>query len=90
MSRPAVFDGHNDLLSCLWAMNDAEGRAFLEGWDGAISLPACRAGGFAGGFFAMWVPGKRRMPPIRWPPIALIRRSAWTRPIASRSNRRQS
>ena len=63
MSRPAVFDGHNDLLSCLWAMNDQEGRAFLEGWDGAISLPACRAGGFGGGFFAMWVPGEKEGAP---------------------------
>lgn len=54
----AIFDGHNDLLSRLWAQGDNEGRAFLDGWEGAISLPHARAGGFAGGFFAVWVPGE--------------------------------
>lgn len=52
-----VFDGHNDLLSCLWYEGDRAGRGFFEGRKGDISLPLCRAGGMAGGFFAIWAPG---------------------------------
>jgi len=41
-----VFDGHNDVLL-------AE-RSFLEpSDDGHLELPRARAGGFAGGFFAI-------------------------------------
>lgn len=58
MTPPAIFDGHNDLLSRLWFDQDSEGRGFLQGRDGDITLAACRAGGFAGGFFAIWVPGE--------------------------------
>lgn len=52
-----VFDGHNDLLSCLWRAGDLRGEGFFGGRVGDISLETCRAGGFAGGFFAIWVPG---------------------------------
>ncbi len=52
-----VFDGHNDLLSCLWSDGDRAGTSFFSGRKGDISLEACRAGGFAGGFFAIWAPG---------------------------------
>ncbi|MDO9637014.1 MAG: membrane dipeptidase [Pseudotabrizicola sp.] len=54
--RP-VFDGHNDLLSKLWAAGDRTGAAFFNGTDGDVDLAKCCAGGFAGGFFAVWVPG---------------------------------
>lgn len=54
--RP-VFDGHNDLLSKLWAAGDRKGAAFFNGAEGDLDLEKCRAGGFAGGFFAVWVPG---------------------------------
>lgn len=63
MPATAIFDGHNDLLSCLWAAGDREGRAFLDGWNGMISLENCRKGGFAGGFFAIWVPGEKEGAP---------------------------
>lgn len=53
-----VFDGHNDLLSCLWAAEDRDGFGFFEGRTGALSLDNCRRGGFAGGFFAIWAPGE--------------------------------
>lgn len=66
----AIFDGHNDLLSRLWAQGDHKGRGFLDGWEGAISLPHARAGGFSGGFFAVWVPGEAADAPA---PMATFR-----------------
>lgn len=52
-----VFDGHNDLLYRLNAAPDR--RAAI--WDGSdakghLDLPRIKAGGFAGGFFAVYVP----------------------------------
>ncbi|MDR0809124.1 MAG: dipeptidase [Gemmobacter sp.] len=58
MTRPAIFDGHNDLLSCLWAVGDSTGESFFAGREGMLSLESCRAGGFNGGFFAIWAPGE--------------------------------
>jgi membrane dipeptidase len=49
-----VFDGHNDVLSCLLLENSLAGEAFFAGRDGDIDLLKCRAGGFGGGFFAVW------------------------------------
>ncbi len=55
-----VFDGHNDLL---YRLNAApERRAAI--WDGSqaaghLDLPRMKAGGFAGGFFAVYVPSPR-------------------------------
>ncbi len=66
-----VFDGHNDLLAHLWAAGDRTGQAFFAGREGgAVDLARCRAGGFAGGLFAIWVPGGggRGMRPV--PPDA--------------------
>ncbi len=54
MTGIAIFDGHNDLLSCLLAEGDATGASFISGRGGDIDLAKCRAGGFAGGFFAVW------------------------------------
>ena len=54
MSDFLIFDGHNDLLSCLGAENSRTGAAFFAGRDGDIDLEKCRAGGFGGGFFAIW------------------------------------
>ncbi|MDR5651700.1 dipeptidase [Ruixingdingia sedimenti] len=72
--RP-VFDGHNDLLLHLWQAGDATGRGFFEGRAGHIDLARCRAGGMAGGFFAIWVPGQHGLPdagaglPPAFPPL---------------------
>lgn len=65
-----VFDGHNDLLSCLWGDGDTLGNGFLTGTEGDITLQACRAGGLAGGFFAIWAPGPREGAPD---PMATLR-----------------
>lgn len=55
MGTIPVFDGHNDLLSCLWHGNDGAAAGFFAGRDGDIDLGKCHAGGFAGGLFAVWV-----------------------------------
>ncbi len=55
--EPAILDGHNDVLLRLW--NDggkAAARGFIEGRGGHIDLPRARAGGFGGGFFALYAP----------------------------------
>jgi membrane dipeptidase len=56
-----VFDGHNDVLLRLHrhAGTDAV-AAFLDGEDkGQLDLPKARAGGFAGGLFAIFVPSTK-------------------------------
>ncbi len=65
-----VFDGHNDLLLNLWESGDRSGESFFSGRDGDLDLAKCRAGGFAGGFFAIWVPGDRATDPD---PMAQVR-----------------
>jgi membrane dipeptidase len=48
-----IFDGHNDLLLRL----AGNVRSFFQnGHEGHLDLPRMRKGGFAGGFFAMFVP----------------------------------
>lgn len=60
-----VFDGHNDALTRAYNAGLKAQRAFLEGGaDGHIDLPRARAGGFAGGLFAVMAggdPASRRM-----------------------------
>ena len=57
-----IFDGHNDVLLRLWRLGDFAGRRFLDGdGEGHLDLPRARAGGLAGGFFAVYVPGNLRM-----------------------------
>jgi membrane dipeptidase len=60
-SEPAVtllpiFDGHNDTLLRLYRADPAEGDSFFGGGRGHIDLPRAKAGGLAGGFFAVYVP----------------------------------
>ncbi len=57
MSVP-VFDGHNDVLLRLWQKKSASAvRDFLDGDGiGHIDLPRLKAGGMAGGFFAVFAP----------------------------------
>lgn len=52
-----VFDGHNDILYRLNADPDRREAIWL-GTDGSgqLDLPRMRAGGFAGGFFAVYIP----------------------------------
>ncbi|WP_308917970.1 dipeptidase [Jannaschia sp. LMIT008] len=60
-TAPIVFDGHNDLLSKLWRAGGlAAVDGALMGRDGALDGPKARAGGFGGGFFAIYVPDPDR------------------------------
>ncbi len=56
--RIPVFDGHNDLLLRVWrAAPEERDRMWVEGGAGGhLDLPRMRAGGFAGGLFAIFVP----------------------------------
>lgn len=59
MAGVKVFDGHNDSVHHIRVSDD--GCAFLDGGDrGHIDVPRALAGGFAGGFFAVFVAGPRR------------------------------
>lgn len=50
-----VFDGHNDTLTRIHTVDRQPLRTFLDGRDGGhIDLPRARAGGLAGGFFAVF------------------------------------
>ncbi len=55
LKRPVIFDGHNDVLLKLWAMDSDARQGFVAGYDGMIDVPKARAGGFGGGFFAIYV-----------------------------------
>jgi len=55
--QPAVFDGHNDVLLKLYKAGGAsQAESFVTGCDGHIDLEKARAGGFGGGFFAVYIP----------------------------------
>lgn len=52
-----ILDGHNDVLSKLHAKLPLDpADAFINGYEAAIDLPKSRAGGFTGGFFAIYIP----------------------------------
>lgn len=53
-----VFDGHNDVLLRLWLKKDSDPAADFLGGDGKghMDMPRMLKGGFAGGFFAIFVP----------------------------------
>lgn len=56
-THPAIIDGHNDVLLKLYLAGGlAQAGTFLTGRDGALDLPKAQAGGFGGGFFAVYVP----------------------------------
>jgi membrane dipeptidase len=47
------FDGHNDTVL---SMKETGRSFFEESAEGHVDLPRAKAGGLAGGFFAVWVP----------------------------------
>ncbi len=52
-----IFDGHNDTLLDLFMPESGQSRSFFErSTFSHIDLPRALAGGFAGGFFAVFVP----------------------------------
>lgn len=55
-----IFDGHNDVLLSLHLPSRGKGRSFFtRGTQGHLDLPRAKKGGFAGGFFAVFVPNQR-------------------------------
>lgn len=56
-TTPSIFDGHNDVLLKLHRAGGLTAASgFVTGRDGAIDVPSAMAGGFGGGFFAVYVP----------------------------------
>ena len=53
-----IFDGHNDTLLRLYRKGLPVTAFFEHGEDGHLDLPRARAGGFAGGLFACFVPSE--------------------------------
>lgn len=52
-----VFDGHNDFLLRLYEHPQGREKEWLIGGaDGHLDLPRMKKGGFAGGFFAIYIP----------------------------------
>ncbi len=52
-----IFDGHNDFLLRLYRAPAAREMLWLHGdGTGHMDLPRCKAGAFAGGFFAVYIP----------------------------------
>jgi membrane dipeptidase len=57
---PLIFDGHNDTLLSLPGREPGTERSFFERSErGHIDLPRAKAGGLGGGFFAVFIPGRR-------------------------------
>lgn len=57
MTPVPVFDGHNDVLLRLLRAPEARAETWAGGGgQGHLDLPRMRAGGFAGGFFAVYIP----------------------------------
>jgi membrane dipeptidase len=58
-NRLPIFDGHNDVLQSIYLPKTGKARSFFERTaEGHIDLPRMRQGGFAGGFFAVFVASK--------------------------------
>jgi len=60
---PVIFDGHNDLLSVLHATAEGSDSSvdisqIKKGMPGHLDVAKMQAGGFGGGFFAIWIPSK--------------------------------
>ena len=54
---PGIFDGHNDALLKIYRTGGLSATdTFATGRDGAIDLVKAKAGGFSGGFFAVYIP----------------------------------
>ena len=57
LTAPPIFDGHNDILSVLYQSSAyPDIAAFGRSMPGHLDLKKAETGGFAGGFFAIWVP----------------------------------
>src|SRR5690606_17424067 len=57
MATMPFFDGHNDFLLRLLRQPERREALWLEaGQEGHLDLPRMREAGFAGGFFAIYIP----------------------------------
>lgn len=66
-----IFDGHNDTLLRFYNHDDLDLSEFLGEMEGGhIDLERARRGGFAGGFFAVFVPNKERIDPDNMPDLS--------------------
>ena len=86
-SKIPVFDGHNDTLLHLALKNPGSEEAFFTGRDGHIDFQKAQAGGFAGGFFAMFVPSPNWKKEIVWRvkgPDGPDKSKGWEVPMAGR------
>jgi membrane dipeptidase len=87
-SKPIpVFDGHNDTLLHLALKAPGTEESFLSGREGHIDLPRARAGGLAGGLFAMFVPTPNWGKDIRWRemgPKGPRKSEGWDVPLAKK------
>ncbi len=61
LADPPIFDGHNDVLLRLYNKRARDADAQFVDGDGAghLDLPRMQAGGFGGGFFAVFVPSPK-------------------------------
>ncbi len=82
-----VFDGHNDLLTqLLKAGGVGTAAGLLTGLPGHIDLPRAKAGGFAGGFFAIWVPSPMEIGDI----VALMQAPSYDLPLPPMLDQREA
>ena len=59
MTSPQTFDGHNDFLLRLLRAPERRQSIWRSGLEGGqLDLPRMKAGGFAGGFFAIYMPSR--------------------------------
>ena len=73
-TRFPIFDGHNDTLLDLYRPDRGGGRSFFERSEqGHVDLPRAREGGFAGGFFAVFVPAHPSTPRANMNDLASMR-----------------
>jgi membrane dipeptidase len=82
-----VFDGHNDTLLHLAIKAPGTEGDFLTGREGHIDLPKAKAGGLAGGLFAMFPPSRGWKKDFRWRkrgPDGPVKRNGWDMPLAKR------
>ncbi len=72
MAEFSIFDGHNDTLLRFYQNDDVAYPDFFTEMDGGhIDLVRARQGGFAGGFFAVYVPNReRRIDPDNMPDVS--------------------
>ncbi|MFC1661736.1 dipeptidase [Gemmatimonadota bacterium] len=83
-----VFDGHNDtLLRLTLKTPEKEDAFFTGGEEGHIDLPRAKAGGLAGGLFAVFVPTPGWQKEVLWReegPKGPRKNKGWDVPLAGR------